>query len=86
MQNDLLDRQLSSKCTSDIDRAAPCDYVQRLVLRLSRPDEKTDELTDPKAFNLFAGVAIMFYGYDQGVMSQVNLTGDYGKLEFYAAR
>ena len=30
-----------------------------------------------KAINLFAGVAIMFYGYDQGVMSQVNLNEDY---------
>lgn len=29
------------------------------------------------AINLFAGVAIMFYGYDQGVMSQVNLNPDY---------
>ena len=29
------------------------------------------------AINLFAGVAIMFYGYDQGVMSQVNLNEDY---------
>ena len=29
------------------------------------------------AINLFAGVAIMFYGYDQGVMSQVNLNVDY---------
>lgn len=24
-----------------------------------------------------AGIAIMFYGYDQGVMSQVNLNPDY---------
>ena len=30
-----------------------------------------------RAINLFAGVAIMFYGYDQGVMSQVNLNEDY---------
>lgn len=29
------------------------------------------------AINLFAGLAIMFYGYDQGVMSQVNLNEDY---------
>ena len=29
------------------------------------------------AINLFAGIAIMFYGYDQGVMSQVNLNEDY---------
>ena len=29
------------------------------------------------AINLFAGVAIMFYGYDQGIMSQVNLNDDY---------
>lgn len=25
------------------------------------------------------GIAIMFYGYDQGVMSQVNLNPDYQK-------
>ena len=30
-----------------------------------------------RAINLFAGVAIMFYGYDQGVMSLVNLNEDY---------
>ena len=30
-----------------------------------------------RAINLFAGIAIMFYGYDQGVMSQVNLNPDY---------
>lgn len=30
-----------------------------------------------RAINIFAGVAIMFYGYDQGVMSQVNLNEDY---------
>ncbi|KAG1813792.1 hypothetical protein EV424DRAFT_1415628 [Suillus variegatus] len=32
------------------------------------------------ANNLFAGLAILFYGYDQGVMSQVNLNEDYLKL------
>lgn len=32
------------------------------------------------AINLFAGIAIMFYGYDQGVMSQVNLNPEYQKL------
>ena len=30
-----------------------------------------------RAINIFAGIAIMFYGYDQGVMSQVNLNEDY---------
>lgn len=29
---------------------------------------------------VYAGVAIMFYGYDQGVMSQVNLNPHYQKL------
>ncbi|KAG2037042.1 hypothetical protein BDR03DRAFT_864791 [Suillus americanus] len=32
------------------------------------------------ANNLLAGLAILFYGYDQGVMSQVNLNEDYLKL------
>ncbi|EIW82622.1 hypothetical protein CONPUDRAFT_135963 [Coniophora puteana RWD-64-598 SS2] len=31
------------------------------------------------AINLLAGLAILFYGYDQGVMSQVNLNDDYLK-------
>ncbi|KAL8853589.1 MAG: hypothetical protein Q9221_001575 [Calogaya cf. arnoldii] len=33
-----------------------------------------------KAINLFAGVAIMFYGYDQGVMALVNLNPHYQEL------
>lgn len=36
-----------------------------------------------KAINIFAGVAIMFYGYDQGVMSQVNLNEDYWNQSKY---
>ncbi|KAG2358946.1 general substrate transporter [Suillus spraguei] len=32
------------------------------------------------ANNLLAGLAVLFYGYDQGVMSQVNLNEDYLKL------
>ena len=36
------------------------------------------------AINLFAGVAIMFYGYDQGVMSQVNLNEDYWNHSVHA--
>ncbi|EGG10976.1 uncharacterized protein MELLADRAFT_92386 [Melampsora larici-populina 98AG31] len=32
------------------------------------------------AINLVAGLAIMFYGFDQGVMSGVNNTGDYRRL------
>ncbi|KAL8894875.1 MAG: hypothetical protein Q9192_003993 [Flavoplaca navasiana] len=33
-----------------------------------------------RAISLFAGVAIMFHGYDQGVMSQVNLNPHYQEL------
>ena len=46
-------------------------YSQSRMLKFKKPR------TMYKAINLFAGVAIMFYGYDQGVMSQVNLNEDY---------
>ena len=46
-------------------------YNQKRMLKFKKP--KTMYTT----INLFAGVAIMFYGYDQGVMSQVNLNEDY---------
>lgn len=46
-------------------------YDQSRMLKFKKPK------TMYTAINLFAGVAIMFYGYDQGVMSQVNLNEDY---------
>ena len=46
-------------------------YSQGRMFKFKRPK------TMYTAINLFAGVAIMFYGYDQGVMSQVNLNDDY---------
>ncbi len=46
-------------------------YNQSRMIKFKRPK------TMYTAINLFAGVAIMFYGYDQGVMSQVNLNEDY---------
>ena len=46
-------------------------YSQSRMFKFKRPK------TMYTAINLFAGVAIMFYGYDQGVMSQVNLNDDY---------
>lgn len=46
-------------------------YHQSRMLKFKNPK------TMYKAINLFAGLAIMFYGYDQGVMSQVNLNEDY---------
>ena len=46
-------------------------YNQSRMLKFKKPK------TMYTAINLFAGVAIMFYGYDQGVMSQVNLNEDY---------
>ena len=46
-------------------------YSQGRMLKFKKPK------TMYTAINLFAGVAIMFYGYDQGVMSQVNLNEDY---------
>ena len=49
----------------------PGGYSQSRMLKFQKPK------TMYKAINLFAGVAIMFYGYDQGVMSQVNLNEDY---------
>ena len=46
-------------------------YTQKRMFKFKNPK------TMYTAINLFAGVAIMFYGYDQGVMSQVNLNEDY---------
>ncbi|KAL9576336.1 MAG: hypothetical protein Q9212_007186, partial [Teloschistes hypoglaucus] len=49
-------------------------YSQGRMIKFKNPK------TMYKAINLFAGVAIMFYGYDQGVMSQVNLNPHYQEL------
>ena len=49
----------------------PGGYHQSRMLKFKKPK------TMYTAINFFAGVAIMFYGYDQGVMSQVNLNEDY---------
>ncbi|KAI4137058.1 MAG: hypothetical protein L6R39_007497, partial [Caloplaca ligustica] len=49
-------------------------YSQGRMIKFKKPK------TMYKAINLFAGVAIMFYGYDQGVMSQVNLNPHYQEL------
>ncbi len=46
-------------------------YNQSRMFKFKKPK------TMYRAINIFAGVAIMFYGYDQGVMSQVNLNEDY---------
>ena len=46
-------------------------YNQSRMLKFKKPKAMYT------AINIFAGVAIMFYGYDQGVMSQVNLNEDY---------
>lgn len=46
-------------------------YSQSRMFKFKKPK------TMYTAINLFAGIAIMFYGYDQGVMSQVNLNEDY---------
>lgn len=53
-------------------------YSQSRMLKFKNPK------TMYTAINLFAGVAIMFYGYDQGVMSQVNLNEDYWNHSMYA--
>lgn len=53
-------------------------YNQSRMLKFKNPK------TMYTAINLFAGVAIMFYGYDQGVMSQVNLNEDYWNYSTYA--
>ena len=53
-------------------------YSQGRMLKFKNPK------TMYKAINLFAGVAIMFYGYDQGVMSQVNLNEDYWNHSMFA--
>ncbi|KAI4216534.1 MAG: hypothetical protein LQ351_001023 [Letrouitia transgressa] len=49
-------------------------YNQSRMLKFKKPKAMYT------AINLFAGVAIMFYGYDQGVMSQVNLNPHYQEL------
>ena len=49
----------------------PGGYSQKRMLKFKNPKHMY------LAINLFAGIAIMFYGYDQGVMSQVNLNPDY---------
>ena len=56
------------------ERWFPGGYHQRRMLKFKNPK------TMYTAINLFAGVAIMFYGYDQGVMSQVNLNPNYQSL------
>ncbi|BCR90344.1 uncharacterized protein ACHE_60230S [Aspergillus chevalieri] len=52
----------------------PGGYSQSRMLRFKNPS------TMYRVLNLFAGTAICFYGYDQGVMSMVNLNPDYQKL------
>ncbi|KAK5806824.1 hypothetical protein VI817_001082 [Penicillium citrinum] len=52
----------------------PGGYSQSRMLKCKNPS------TMCKTINLFAGIAICFYGYDQGVMSMVNLNPDYQKL------
>ncbi|MCJ1476217.1 hypothetical protein MMC13_004883 [Lambiella insularis] len=52
----------------------PGGYSQKRMLKFKNPKSMY------YAINLFAGVAIMFYGYDQGVMSQVNLNPNYQTL------
>jgi len=52
----------------------PGGYSQGRMLKFRKPKNMY------KAINMFAGVAIMFYGYDQGVMSQVNLNENYQTL------
>lgn len=52
----------------------PGGYKQSRMLRFQNPS------TMYKMINLFAGIAICFYGYDQGVMSLVNQNSDYQKL------
>lgn len=52
----------------------PGGYSQGRMLKFRKPKNMY------KAINMFAGVAIMFYGYDQGAMSQVNLNENYQTL------
>lgn len=49
----------------------PGGYSHGRMLKFKKPKNMY------RAINFFAGIAIMFYGYDQGVMSQVNLNPDY---------
>ncbi|KAI9682145.1 MAG: hypothetical protein M1817_000199 [Caeruleum heppii] len=46
-------------------------YTPKRMLKFKSPKSMY------RAINLFAGLAIMFYGYDQGVMSLVNLNPNY---------
>ncbi|MCJ1396218.1 hypothetical protein MMC18_009107 [Xylographa bjoerkii] len=52
----------------------PGGYTQKRMLNFKNPKSMY------YAINFFAGVAIMYYGYDQGVMSHVNLNPDYQTL------
>ena len=56
------------------ERWFPGGYNQNRMLKFKNPK------TMYTAINLFAGVAIMFYGYDQGVLSLVNLNPNYQSL------
>ncbi|KAI9728317.1 MAG: hypothetical protein M1834_007721 [Cirrosporium novae-zelandiae] len=56
------------------EKFLPGGYSPKRMLRFKSPKSMYN------AINLFAGIAICFYGYDQGVMSQVNLNHDYQKL------
>ncbi|KAI9872269.1 MAG: hypothetical protein M1830_001843 [Pleopsidium flavum] len=49
-------------------------YSQKRMIKFKKPKNMY------RAINYFAGIAIMFYGYDQGVMSQVNLNETYQSL------
>ncbi|EGN99600.1 hypothetical protein SERLA73DRAFT_72404 [Serpula lacrymans var. lacrymans S7.3] len=49
-------------------------YSSKRMLKFKKPH------TYYWAINLLAGLAILFYGYDQGVMSQVNLNDNYLQL------
>ncbi|KAL8964376.1 MAG: hypothetical protein Q9183_004494, partial [Haloplaca sp. 2 TL-2023] len=49
-------------------------YSQGRMIKFKNPK------TMYRVINLFAGLAIMFFGYDQGVMSQVNLNHHYQEL------
>lgn len=70
---------LTNKEDGDIDYPPPWKWENLFIggYSQSRMIKFKNPKTMYKAINLFAGVAIMFYGYDQGVMSQVNLNEDY---------
>ncbi|KAL4942310.1 hypothetical protein BDV06DRAFT_211969 [Aspergillus oleicola] len=56
------------------ERWIPGGYSASRMMRFKSPQ------TMYRVINLFAGIAICFYGYDQGVMSLVNLNEDYQRL------